>query len=173
VGPGPAIGPEGPWAMENRKDKGPGIHGSEEWAWGCVGPMGLGPGMPGEPREWPGPGELWYQGWEQGSCVCRWGGGKWFGQYRIQGNRLFFIHVQADVVTQSTSTPPKKSASAPLPHLGEDARRGMVNHPLSNEHTPGPRNVPEQTPADHRDRLESTGGQSYKLRQITRTDWSL
>ena len=40
VGPGPAIGPEGPWAMENRKDKGPGIHGSEEWAWGCVGPVG-------------------------------------------------------------------------------------------------------------------------------------
>ena len=108
-----------------------------------------------------------------GSCVCRWGGGKWFGQYRIQGNRLFFIHVQADVVTQSTSTPPKKSASAPLPHLGEDARRGMANHPLSNEHTPGPRSVPEQTPADHRDLLESTGGQSYKLRQITRTDWSL
>ena len=37
--------------MENRKDKGPGIHGSEEWAWGCVGPVGMDPGMPGEPRE--------------------------------------------------------------------------------------------------------------------------
>ena len=154
MGPGP-----GPWRTGRIMAL---DHGSVEWAWGCVGPVGMGPGMPGEPR---------CRG--QGSCVCRWGGGKWFGQYRIQGNRLFFIHVQADVVTQSTSTPPKKSASAPLPHLGEDARRGMVNHPLSNEHTPGPRNVPEQTPADHRDRLESTGGQSYKLRQITRTDWSL
>ena len=46
---------EVPWAMENRKDKGPGIHGSEEWAWGCVGPVGMDPGMPGEPREWSGP----------------------------------------------------------------------------------------------------------------------
>ena len=80
MGPGPAIGPEGPWAMENRKDEGPGIHGSEEWAWGCVGPVGMDPGMPGEPRETArtmsrGPGG------GTGVLVYRLGGGMWFGQY--------------------------------------------------------------------------------------------